>query len=115
MVTLLACGAFLLAGCAHKPPPGGAPPPPVVKNSPPPVITPHSNPVGRVEMVNRAARFVVLSFPPGHVPPSGEHWSVHHRGLKIGEVRISGPQREVDTVADLVAGEASVGDDVTSD
>jgi hypothetical protein len=71
-------------------------------------------PVGRVEMVNRAARFVVLSFPPGHVPPPGEHWSVNHRGLKIGEVKISSPQREAGTVADLIAGEAGIGDDVTS-
>ena len=112
IVTGLACGLLLLAGCAHPKPPPGRAPPPVKKHSPPTVITPDLTPVGRVEMVNREARFVVLSFPPGHLPPPGEHWRVNHNGLKIGEVKISGPQREVDTVADLIAGEASVGDDV---
>ena len=112
MVTALACGLLLLAGCAHpKPPPGGAPPQ-VKKKSSPPVMRPDFKPVGRVEMVNRQGRFVVLSFPAGHLPPPGELWRVNHRGLKIGEVKISGPQRELDTVADLIAGEANVGDAV---
>ncbi len=105
IVTGLACGLLVLAGCAHsKPSAGGAPPSTV--------ITPDFKPVGRVEMVNREARFIVVSFPPGHLPPPGEHWSVNHRGLKIGEVVISSPQRAVDTVADLIAGEANVGDEV---
>jgi hypothetical protein len=112
IVTGLACGLLLLAGCAHPKPPPGRAPPPVKKHSPPTVITPDLTPVGRVEMVNREARFIVVSFPPGHLPAPGEHWSVNHRGLKIGEVVISGPQREVDTVADVIAGEANVGDDV---
>jgi hypothetical protein len=112
IVTGLLCGLLLLAGCAHpKPRPGGAPPT-VTKNSQPPVIKPDLKPVGRVEMVNREARFVVLSFPPGRIPPPGELCRVNHRGLKVGEVKISGPQRDLDTVADLIAGEASVGDDV---
>jgi hypothetical protein len=112
IVTGLVCGLLLLAGCAHsKPRPGGAPPP-VKKNSPPAVIKPDLKPVGRVEMVNREARFVVLSFPPGRLPQPGEHWCVNHRGMKVGEVKISGPRRDVDTVADLIAGEANVGDDV---
>jgi hypothetical protein len=53
-------------------------------------------------MVNAEGRFVVLSFPPGHVPPPGQHWRINHGGLKIGRVTISGPQREIDTVADIV-------------
>jgi hypothetical protein len=112
IVTGMACGLLMLAGCAHPKPPPGRAPQPVKKNSPPAVITPDFNPAGRVEMINREARFVVLSFPPGQLPAPGGHWSVIHRGLKVGELKISGPQRESDTVADLIAGEANVGDDV---
>jgi hypothetical protein len=32
--------------------------------------------------------------------------------LKAGEVKITGPQRDSDIVADLTAGDAQVGDDV---
>jgi hypothetical protein len=63
-----------------------------------------------VEMVNIESRFVVLSFPPGQVPPAGQTWRINHRGLKIGRVKITGPQLELSTVADIVEGEANVGD-----
>jgi len=67
--------------------------------------------VGRVALVNMEARFVVLSFPAGPVPPPGERLSITHRGLKIGEVKITGLRRDYDTVADLTEGEANVGDE----
>src|SRR5271170_497048 len=92
----LVCAALLLAGCAHQKPPAKVPPP----HPPQTYITPHLANVGRVEMVNAAGRFVVLSFPAGRVPPPGQHWSISHLGLKVGRVTITGPQREIDTVAD---------------
>jgi hypothetical protein len=64
-------------------------------------------------MVNAEGRFVVLSFPSGHVPPVGQHWRINHSGVTAGRVTITGPQRDVDTVADLVEGEAKVGDEAT--
>ena len=33
-------------------------------------------------------------------------------GMKVGEVKITGPQRENNIVADLVTGEAQIGDEV---
>ena len=66
---------------------------------------------GRVEMVNAEGRFVVLSFPLGQVPPVGQHWRIRHGGLAIGRVTITGPQRDIDTVADLIEGDAKVGDE----
>jgi hypothetical protein len=36
----------------------------------------------------------------------------YRQGLKVADVRISGPQRDVHTVVDIVAGECRVGDDV---
>jgi len=107
----MVCAALLLAGCIHPKPAANAPPPPDQKKTHDPYITPDFRTVGRVEMVNAEGRFVVLSFPPGHVPPPGQHWRISHRGLKIGRVTISGPQREIDTVADIVEGTANVGDE----
>jgi len=37
---------------------------------------------------------------------------LYRGGLKVAEVRITGPQSEGNIVADLVAGEAQVGDTV---
>jgi hypothetical protein len=106
----LICAALLLAGCVqHKTP---ASRPPLDKKKPPKTyVTPDLKPLGRVEMINAEGRFVVLSFPSGHVPPAGQHWRINHGGLKIGRVTIVGPQRDLDTVADLVEGQANIGDE----
>jgi hypothetical protein len=107
------CAAMLLAGCAHPKPPARTPPKSDNKNSGETYITPALGTVGRVELVNAEGRFVVVSFPAGHVPPPGQSWRINHRGLKIGRVKITGPQRELDTVADIVEGEANIGDETT--
>jgi hypothetical protein len=107
------CAALFLAGCVHSKTPAMTPPPPDKTKTQQTYITPDFRTVGRVELVNAAARFVVLSFPPGHVPPPGQHWRINHLGLKIGQVTISGPQREIDTVADIVEGTANVGDEAS--
>jgi hypothetical protein len=107
------CAALLLAGCVHHEPPIIAPPTPEKKKPPETYITPALGPVGRVEMVNNEGRFVVLSFPPGKLPSPGQRWRIHHRGLKIGLVKITGPQRQLDTVADIIEGEANIGDEAS--
>ena len=107
----LVCVALLLAGCADHKPSHVKAPPRDQKDSPQTYVTPHLVTVGRVEMVNTQGRFVVLSFPPGHVPAAGQHWRINHRGLQIGRVTITGPQREIDTVADITEGEANAGDE----
>jgi hypothetical protein len=100
----LLCAVWLLAGCAHTMPSAA--------KRTAPLVTPDLRPIGRVALVNNEARFVVINFPPGAVPPAGQSMNVNHNGLKIGEVKITGPQRDNDTVADLVAGQAYVGDEV---
>jgi hypothetical protein len=107
----LVCAALALAGCAHPKTPTKTAPPPPKKNPPPTYVTPHLTPVGHVEMVNPEGRYVVLSFPLGQVPPPGQHWRIARHGLTVGRVTITGPQREIDTVADIAEGEANVGDD----
>ena len=77
-----------------------------------PVIQPDLRATGEVEMVNPTARFVVLSFPPGPVAPPDHHLNVYRQGLKVGELKVTGPQRGNDTVADILAGEIQVHDEV---
>jgi hypothetical protein len=108
----LMCAAVLWAGCVHQKPPGQHPPQPRRTSPPPPtIITPEFGTLGRVEMVNNEGRFVVLSFPAGRVPSAGQHWRINRGGQTVGKVTITGPQRDLDTVADIVEGEAKVGDE----
>jgi hypothetical protein len=80
---------------------------------PPPhhtVIQPDLRASGQIMMVNTEARFVVLAFPPGAVPQPGHSLKIYRNGLRVGEVKVSGPQRENDTVADIVTGDVQVHD-----
>ena len=51
-------------------------------------------------------RFVVLDFPVGKMPALDQTLFVFRQGLKVGEVKITGPERDHNTVADLISGEA---------
>lgn len=76
------------------------------------IVTPENSVVGKVATVNQSAGFVVLSFPVGHVPAVDQRLSLYRRGLKVGEVKITGPQIDENVVADIVAGDSDVGDEV---
>ena len=76
------------------------------------IVTPENSVVGKVATVNQTAGFVVLSFPIGHVPAVDQRLSLYRRGLKVGEVKITGPQIDENVVADVVAGDSDVGDEV---
>jgi len=76
------------------------------------IVTPETGLVGKVEMVNQNARYVVLSFPIGHLPAMEQRLSVYRSGLKVGEVKVSGPQVEDNVVADIVEGDSGPGDEV---
>ena len=76
------------------------------------IVTPENALVGKVATVNSAARFVVLSFPVGRLPAIEQRLNVSRRGLKVGEVKITGPQQDENIVADIVAGDAETGDEV---
>lgn len=76
------------------------------------IVTPENMLVGTVATYNTAGRFVVLDFPVGKLPALDQVMFVYRQGLKVGEIRITGPERDHNTVADLVAGEARKGDEV---
>ena len=77
-----------------------------------PIITPDNSLTAKVAAYNSAGRFVVLMFPVGPMPAKDQTLFLYHDGLKTGEVKITGPQRDNDVVADLIAGTAQVGDEV---
>ncbi len=75
-----------------------------------PRVTAGSDLVGDITSVNTAGRFVVLNFPVGLMPRKGTIMAVHRQGVKIGEVMVTGPQRDTLTAADILKGECAVGD-----
>lgn len=76
------------------------------------LVTPAEMLVGKVAAYNAAGRFAVLDFPAGHLPLVDQTLFVYRQGLKVGEVKVTGPQRDNNTVADLISGEAQKGDDI---
>ena len=121
---VLSC-VLAVAGCAGRtnqaPPTAGAPragaaaaPAGAPATNRPLIVTPDNTLVGKVALVNATARLVVLNFPLGKMAAPEQRLSLYRRGLKVGEVKVTGPQREDNIVADLVAGEAEVGDEARS-
>lgn len=76
------------------------------------LITPDQSISGQVLSVNPSLRFVVLTFPLGEPPPAGFRMNVFRNGAIVGEVTVTGPQRDYNTVADIVFGDAQKGDEV---
>jgi len=77
-----------------------------------PIVTPDNSLTARVAAYNSTGRFAVLSFPVGRMPNMDQTLFLYRAGLKVGEVKVTGPQRDNDIVADLVTGTAQVGDEV---
>ncbi|MGC3957014.1 MAG: hypothetical protein QM813_03310 [Verrucomicrobiota bacterium] len=99
---------FGLTGCVSSPKPPADPGVPESKL----IVTPESLLIGKVTAFNTAGRFVVLDFPVGRMPSQDQMLFVYRTGLKVGEVRVTGPERDNNTVADLISGEAAKGDEV---
>lgn len=98
---------MLLAGCAYHPPVQA------VKAAPETtIVTPGDSLAGKVAACNAAGRFVVLNYPTAQMPPADQILFLYRAGLKVAEIRITGPQIDDNTVADIVSGEAQVGDEV---
>jgi hypothetical protein len=74
------------------------------------IVTPDLSLTAKVLSVNLVGRFVVLTFPDGRLPKSDQHLFLYRNGLRTAEVKITGPQEDVNVVADIVLGEAQVGD-----
>ena len=82
------------------------------ETKPRPVVTADNSLGGKVTTFNSAGQFVVLDFPVSRMPALEQKMFVYRDGLKVGEVKISGPTRDNNTVADLISGVANKGDEV---
>jgi len=111
-LTLLLVAGLLATGCSifHKSAKTPAPAP--VAHTSQTVVTPDNSLSAKVASYNAVGRFVVLSFPVGQMPRLDQTLFLYRNGLKVAEVKVTGPQRDNNIVADLVTGDAQVGDDV---
>lgn len=106
----LICGfaGILTAGCMHHRPA----PVPATTSPAAAIVTPGELLAGKVVACNTTGRFVVLTFPAAQLPAVDQSLFLYRAGLKVAEIRITGPQSDDNTVADIVTGEAQVGDEV---
>jgi hypothetical protein len=79
------------------------------------IITPGTSLIGKVVRVNETARFAVLTFPVGNLPAPQQVMNVYRKGLKVGEVRVTALHQDNNTVADIVKGDAEIGDEIRVD
>lgn len=76
------------------------------------IVTPGSSLSGTVARVNPQGTYAIMSFPIGSVPAVNQYLEVFRNGLKVGDIKVTGPQREYNIAGDLVAGQAQAGDEV---
>jgi hypothetical protein len=109
----LLVAAMTLSGCAWfhrqmtRSPAAKAKPAPVASQT---IVTPDDSLAAKVIAVNTVGRFVVLNFPEGRLPKLEQHLFLYRGGLKTAEVKVVGPQQETSIVADVVSGDAQMGD-----
>ena len=99
------------AGCASPKPRviDSAQPAPTISTA---VVTPDLSLTAKVLSVNAVGRFVVLNFPSGQLPALQSTMFLYRAGLKVAEIKITGPQDGNNTVGDLISGDANPGDTV---
>jgi hypothetical protein len=76
------------------------------------VVTPDNSLAGKVVLYDSVGRFVVLNFPARQMPQPDQRLFLYRSGLKVAEVKVTGPQNDDNTVADVVSGDAQTGDEV---
>lgn len=67
---------------------------------------------GRVKSVNEKAGFVILNFPIGKMPAIGQRLWVYRNETRVGAVKVTGPQMDLNIAADIIEGEAKIDDEV---
>ena len=76
------------------------------------IVTPARPKSGRISLVNTSARYVIVTFSLGQLPARESHLHVYRDGLKVAELKITDYSRDINAVADIIAGECQVGDEV---
>ena len=78
----------------------------------PTIVTASSSRAGRISLVNGSARYVVVTYSVGELPPRDARLVVFRAGLKVAELKVTDFSRDINAAADIVAGDCEVGDDV---
>lgn len=78
----------------------------------PAIVTPDTTLLAKVVAANDVGRFVIVGFPNNQMPQLQQILFLYRAGLKVAEVKIIGPQDGNNIVADIVSGDAKVGDTV---
>lgn len=102
-----------VSGCIFKWHKAAATPPAATSSKM--IVTPDLSQAAKVVDVNTVGRFVILNFPAGQMPKPQQTFFLYRHGLKVGEVRITGPKDQNNIVADIVTGNAKVGDAVRNE
>jgi hypothetical protein len=76
------------------------------------IVSPSHELFGTVAAVDEHGRFVVLSFPLGQMPQVDTLLPVFRHGVNVGQVKVTGPQRDDTTTADVISGDLQVDDEV---
>lgn len=111
LLVFVALLTLAASGCSHSKHKTVVMQPAVTK--PAAIVTPDFSLSAKVVSVNTIGRFVVMSFPSGQMPRMDQTLFLYRNGLKTGEVHVTGPQQDSNIVADMVSGDAQVGDTVS--
>ena len=103
--------AMVLSGCSRKKA-SQAPPAPRAGRA---TASAKARVGGIVSRVEPVGRFVVLSFAPDQMPGIDQGLNIYRQGEKVAQVKVSGPRRDNNIVADIVAGAPQVGDEARAD
>lgn len=101
-----------VSGCATKVSPEYGEVPPASKIRTKPVVKSSDALSGRVVRFSVVGRFVILNFSIAKMPALDQTLFIYRENLKVGVVKITGPQQDDNIVADIVEGEAKAGDEV---
>jgi hypothetical protein len=104
---------LLVTGCRGASKVNKAKPGPVAKSeivSQKPSVRPVDAIRGRVVTVREDLRFLIADFAGAKMPRLDQQLSVYRLDQKVAEIKVSGPYRGTTVAADIVAGEARMGD-----
>jgi hypothetical protein len=79
------------------------------------IITLAEQQTGKVHTVNQVSRFVILDFGLNPLPPLDQRLNVYRSGVKIGELKVTGPVMNNHIAADILTGDVRPDDLVRRD
>lgn len=105
---------LLLSGCASRPKTGPSSSPADRPNSGPgsTIVTPAEPSIGRITLVRASAGYVIVTYTLGQLPARDSRLQVYRNGLKVAELKVTDLSRDVNAVAEVLAGECQVNDEV---